>query len=124
MPVSQLFYRRQKFSAQVFIANAAAIGFCVDDHIKPAWNLTERFAKYLPKQTLNPIPYNRSPDFAGRSYSQPAMLQGIAAAEQYKIRRMNFTTGFIERLVVRGTNDTDGTREIFSGRDNRVSHSP
>ena len=65
--------------------NAAATGFCVDHHIEPVWNLAERSAKDLPEQAFHPIAYNRSPDFAGRGYSQPAMTQVIGAAVQYKI---------------------------------------
>ena len=92
-----------------------AAGFRVDDHIEPAWNLMERSAKDLAKQAFHPIPYNRASDFAGCRNSQPAMLQGVAAAEQYKMRRMNFTAGFIDRLVVQRTNDPYRTREFFSG---------
>jgi len=70
---------------QIVIMSNATAGFRVDHHIKPDWNLTERFSKYLSEQAFYPISYHGVTDFAGRRNSQAGLSQGIAATEQYKM---------------------------------------
>ncbi len=117
----KLFRRIQKFHTQLLVVDPCTTVFGIDYNVELLWNLPKRSSKDLSKHALDAISNDCASDFPRYRNSQSRMPNFIRPIKKNEIFRMDLPAGFIERSVIRGSNNSDRTWKLFRVR---FSHSP